>query len=303
MARTTVGSLVKRVRRQLHSGGRNEYNRLDGGINASVSTVVFEFGLVNSMQVGAVINVDLELMRVVSVDTTAKSATVIRGWLDTEAVAHLDDAEVIINPRFSLIDIYDAMIEEIESWGPQLYKVDGDQFDVEIGTETLELPAVWASCFGVVSAMRQPEADWVGASTAWPDVQFRLQRGTTAWTDGASSSGLLLRFPESLNAVKLFVSVAMPYVAGTPALTDDLVDDLGIPMSMLDVLAMGTKLRIVQDGEWARTARSAQDDSRRAEELQPGQTFAPIQFGVITYKNRKQEEINKLRAQYPIKAM
>jgi hypothetical protein len=74
-------------------------------------------------------------------------------------------------------------------------------------------------------------------------------------------------------------------------------------MSMLDVLAMGTKLRIVQDGEWARTARSAQDDSRRAEELQPGQTFAPIQFGVITYKNRKQEEINKLRAQYPIRAM
>jgi hypothetical protein len=96
----------------------------------------------------------------------------------------------------------------------------------------------------------------------------------------------------------------MPYVAGEPLLSQDLtLTPTFVPTSLLDVLAMGTKLRVVQDGEWARTSRAAQDDTRRAEEMQPGQGIQPLQFGVAIYRNRKQEEVNKLRAQFPIRAM
>jgi hypothetical protein len=130
----------------------------------------------------------------------------------------------------------------------------------------------------------------------------RLVRGGVGWT-GASTSGLLLRLVNPVESGTLFVSAAMPIVAGEPALTDDLVDDVLVPASLLDVLEMGVKLRLVQDGEWARTARQAQDDSRRTAEVPPGSTVQPMQFGVAMYRNRRQEEVNKLRAQYPIRVV
>jgi hypothetical protein len=294
--------MVRRIRRQLHSGTRTEYNRLQAGIGTVDTTVTLDFALANNVVVGAVLNVELELMRVVAVDTTTKIVTVVRGWLDSDPQIHAAGAEVVINPRFSLVDVYDAMIEEIGSWGPQLYRPVGFEVTIAYDATVYELPAQYASCFGVIDVRMKIDSDIVG--DAWPEQRYRLQRGTTGWTSGAPNSGLLLRFPDYVTAGPLFITVAMPYVAGEPALADDLTAaPLSIPMSMLDVLAMGTKLRVAQDSEWARTSRAAQDDTRRAEEMQPGQGIQPLQFGVAIYRNRKQEEVNKLRAQFPIRAM
>lgn len=299
MARTGVLETVQRIRRQLKSAGRNEVARLDAAMNDTQTTLVFEWAP-RSVRVGDVLNVDLELMRVISYDSGTRTATVARGWLDSTAAAHLDAAEVLINARFTNLDVFDSLIEELGSWGPQLYRVEAQEFTVDAGYESLELPAAWIGMYGLVRVHRKWEQYWQDTET-WPEVPSRLVRSTTDWADGAPTSGMLLRFLEPVADGKLMILAALPWSTATLALDTDLVTDIGMADTLLDVLAMGVKIRLVHDGEWARTARNVQDEPRRAEETPIGSTVQPLQFAVALYRNRKQEEINKLRALHPIR--
>ncbi len=299
MARTGVLETVQRIRRQLKSAGRNEVARLDAAMDASQTTLVFEWAP-QSVRTGDVLNVDLELMRVISYDSGTRTATVARGWLDSNAATHLDAAEVLINARFTNLDVFDSVVEELGSWGPQLYRVESREFDITTGYESLELPAEWIGMYGLVRVHRKWEQYWQDTET-WPEVNVRLVRSTTDWADGAPASGMLVRFLDPVADGKIMILAALPWSTATLALTDDLVTDIEMSDSLLDVLAMGVKIRLVHDGEWARLARNVQDEPRRAEETPVGSAVQPLQFAVALYRNRKQEEINKLRAQHPIR--
>lgn len=299
MARTGVLETVQRIRRQLKSAGRNEVARLDAAMNDSQTTLVFEWAP-QSVRVGDVLNVDLELLRVISYDSGTRTATVIRGWLDSTAAAHLDAAEVLINARFTNLDAFDALTEEISSWGPQLYRVAAEEFTIDAGYESLELPAAWSSMYGLVRVHRKWEQYWQDTET-WPEVNVRVIRSTTDWTDGAPNSGLLVRFLDPVADGQLMILAALPWSTASIAIDDDLITDVGLSESLLDMLAMGVKIRLAHDGEWARMARNVQDEPRRAEETPLGAAVQPLQFAVAMYRNRKQEEINKLRAQHPIR--
>lgn len=301
MARTGVLEFVQRTRRQLHSSHRYEIARLDAAINSSVTTLTLEWAPSSDLRAGDILNIDLELMRVVSYNSGTRVATVVRGWLDSDAAAHDDAAEILINPRFSNIDVFDAMIDEIHSWGPDLYRVEADEFTLTSGTETVELPAGWVNCYGIIRAVRKFTSTYQD-TTAWPDVDIRLTRSIAAdWTEGASTSGLLVRLIDAVAEGTLMMTVAMPWTLTSVALTQDLVTDLKVPERYLDMLGMGVKLRLMQDGEWGRAARDVQDDSRRSEETPVGAMVQPLGFGFSVYRNRRQEEVNKLNAQHPIR--
>lgn len=294
MARTQVSATLKRIRRQLHAGHRTETNVLQDNIDSTTTTIPLSLAVTNSLIAGATISIDLELMRVTAVGAT--SCTVIRGWLDSEQATHSANAEVLINPRFSTLDIYEAMLAEIASWGPQIYRIASSEITVGESTEAVELPAAFAGMYGLCTVARKYTND----TTRWPELNVRLTRGTVGWT-GASTTGLLLRLIDRTETGTIFVSAAVPIVPGTPALTDDLVDDVLVPNTMLDVLEAGVKLRLMNDAEWARSSRQAQDDSRRTEETPVGSFVQPMQFGVALYRNRLQQEVNKLRALHPIR--
>ena len=218
MARTQVLATLKRIRRQLHSGHRSEVNLLSTGIDATTPTVVLQLTPGASVIAGAVLSVDLELMRITAV--VGSTVTVLRGWLDSTAATHDAVAEVMVNPRFALLDVYEAMIAEIDSWGPQLYRIETAELSI-VDQEAVELPAEFISMYGLCRVQRKQDA----AASHWPSHDVRLVRGGVGWT-GASTSGLLLRLVNPVESGTLFVSAAMPIVAGEPALTDDLVDDV-----------------------------------------------------------------------------
>lgn len=297
MSHTLVSNTVQRVRRQLASGYRLETNLLNGAIDATVTTISVLYTLPVGLQAGAIIYVDTEAMRVVAVNATSQTLTVIRGYYDSDAATHADQAEVVINPRFSPLDIIDAMREEIASYGPQLYRVDADEFTVVDVQDTLTLPIAWNDCFGVIDVRRQ----WAdnGGIDSWPRIQCRFQRGDSNWT--ATSGSSIIRFIQTVQAGTVYVQVARPFVLSTFTLATDLVTDVKLPDSMLDVVAMGTKMRLIVDNENGRSARTAQDEPRRAEETPLGAMVQPIQLNTSLYRNRKQEEINKLRAQWPVR--
>lgn len=301
MARTTVEAFLGRMRRQLHGGShRLQSDTLAEELDASETDVTLTTGSSAGIVVGATLCVDLELMRVTAWDSGTKVATVIRGWLDSDAATHTNGSEVVLNPRFSPLDIYDAMVDEINSWGPELYKVASDEFTLATGDETLELPAAWSGMYGLIDARRKWDSVYQD-TTAWPELKVRLYRGTTDWSLGASTSGLLLRFVEPVASGTAYLTAALPFSTSAPAMSADLVSSIGLAESQLDILGMGTKIRLMGDVEIGRSSRHAQDDPRRAEETPLGGTVQPLSLMLAQYRTRKQEEINKLRAKYPVR--
>jgi hypothetical protein len=305
MARTEVHSTLKRIRRQLHSGHRSEVNLLDTTLDDNDTSVVLSFDLAQSVIVGAELNIELELMRVTAVDRLNRTCTVIRAWQDSTADAHLAGAEVHVNPRFSLLDLYEAMLAEIQCWGPDLFRVEAITTPIAADTDTYQLPAAWENCYAVLDVRRYltQEFDTTPAITSWPATKARLIRGVAGSFDGAPLSGLLLRLVDTQYNGSLYVQVALPILLEEPLLTDDLVDDAQIPESLLDVLELGIKLRVFGDGEIARTSRQAQDDARLASETPPGSLSQSYQLMIQQYRYRKNIEINKLRGRYPVRMM
>ena len=298
MARTSVANTIQRIRRQAASGYRNETNVLAVAMDASTTNITLALALTANVQVGAVLCIGIETMRVTAVNVSTLSVTVIRGWLDSDAAIHDVNDEVWINPRFSPIDIYDGMMTELQSWGPHLYAITGLTQAVVDAQETVELPTTMTDCYGVIDVRR----NWtLSVSTAWPELEFRFQRGVgTTWT-GAATSGLLLRSIQPMFAGSLYIVAAIPFALSLFSYTADLVADVGIKESMLDVLEMGVKLRMGMDNEIQRGARTQQDEPRRAEENPAGSLNAGFQLQNAIYRSRKAEEVQKLRTQYPIR--
>lgn len=296
MARTTVDATVQRIRRQLSSGYRFENNYLVSSISDTETTLSLQLAIPAGLQAGALVYVGTEAMRVTAVSTSSGTITVIRGVYDSDAAAHTAGDEVVINPRFSPLDIIDAMVEEIASYGPQLYWVDDLEFTVAEVQDLIELPVAWNDTFGVIDVRRK----WADSgSDAWPRIQCRFQRGAGNWDTFTGKS--IIRFIESVQGGTIYVQVARPFTTSPFTLTTDLVTDTKMPESLLDVVAMGTKLRLLVDNDNGRSARVAQDEPRRAEETPLGATVQPIQLNNALYRNRKQEEINKLRAMWPVR--
>lgn len=297
MARTSFASFIERTRRQLDSGHRQEYNALEVSIDASSTTFMLLVEPPTALRFGDVLSVDFELMRVLSYN--ARQVTVRRGYLDTDGAAHSANAEVIVNPRFSTFDIYEATVDEVNSWGPNLYRVDAQELAIDAAEETVQLPSAWINTLGVIEVRRKWDDPYRDIQN-WPLVNVRLLRSTTAWS-AATSSGLLLRLLQPVASGTLLVTVALPYSMVDVPTTADLTDDVGIPESYFDFLSMGVKLRLTQDAEWARFARDQQDDARRTAETPVGSAVQPLNFGYATYTRRKQEEINKLNSLWPFR--
>lgn len=301
MARTSVLNTIGRIRRQLHSTGRQEINRLNGAVSSTTDdTIVVEWAT-NAIIAGAVLNIGLELMRVISYNEGTKTATVVRGYLDSDATTHADDAEIVVNPRFTSLDIFDAMIDEVSTWGPNLYRVDSDEFELDAVVGVLELPVGWITSYGLVDVLRKDTSQYAIPET-WPRVDCRLQRGPVGqWTEAAPTSGLQLRIIEETPATTLYVLAALPYDISDLTITSDLVTDGELTTSLIELLVTGTKLRLLTDSEHGRSARRAQDDSRNAEENPPGSYLSSLQFLMGTYQLKRQAEVNRLRSQYPIR--
>ena len=304
MARDTVSTIVERVRRQLNSTVRLEVNVLGASLNPTETTVTLTYELQNSLRNGAVLSIDNELMRVVNVDELAQEATVIRGWQDSIAAAHTTGVEVLVNPRFTHFDIFDAMLQEIDSWAPDLF----DIVDVETATtdetRAVELAVDYATALGVLRVRRNWTED--AQSLVWPDITFTLQRGSAAAWSAASTSGLIVRLTNNgvgrANVGSLLLTIAMPYDASDIALDTVLSTDKNIGAGLIELIELGVKYRLMMDDETGRSARNAQDEPRRNEDVSPNAALSLGQALANRYERRRNAEVIRFRTRYPMDA-
>lgn len=304
MARTTVENTIERIRRQLNSSIRLEVNTVAATMTTSTDPITFTYDLPNSVRSGAVLSVGRELMRVVSVNRSAKTANVIRGWEDSDAEAHAIGDEILINPRFTRMDIYDAMLQEIDSWQPDLFKATDIAVTFAEDAQGFEIPSANSNALGLISLRANITED---ESTSWPEYAYTLQRGRSANLTPTEGTGLFVRFTanggRARGAGTAAVRLAVPYVSTDISdETSDLVTDVGLDLPLLELVELGVKSRLIMDDEYARTGRGIQDEPRRTEETQPGAALSMAQFTLQRYERRRHQEVDRMRQMYPYRA-
>lgn len=295
MARTDVATTANRIRRRLGSTHRYEDLVLTAAINAS-DTVINLDSLPPGLEVGMVLCCDFELMRVRSINRTTGAVTVVRGYMDSTAASHLVNAIVQLNGRFTLYDIFDAMHHEIDSWAPDIFRVTSELLTVATNVETVDMPD---SATGMLHLIDVRQSDDHDDFVSWPRIGARIVRGDANFTE--STSGLQLRFTESVRHGSVYVQWAYPFTSTLLATNADLVNDVGLDLSMLDLLELGVARRLYGDDEGARAARQAQDESRYARETPTGSTLPSLQYTQALYVRRRSEETNRLRRLYPLR--
>lgn len=301
MARTDVSQTIERIRRQLNSTVRLEVNVLGGSLTTGDTQLSFTYDLPNSLRAGAVVSVGTELMRVVSTSAAAKTADVIRGWQDSEPETHALGDEVLINPRFTRFDIFDAIVQEIDSWEPDLFYVDDVTWETTDDTQGVEIPTAYADALGVIYVRRNWDFD---DSSVWPEYRYDVHRGRSASVTPTEASGLFIRFTESVGyayAGDVIAGLAMPFSTETITEDTDLVD-LNISRSMIELIELGVKGRLMADDEIGHSARNAQDEPRRNQDVQPGEAMSVAQSMLQRYERRKNMEVRRLRTRYPFRA-
>ena len=302
MARYTVDNVIDRVRRHLNSSLRHETNVLAVAFNSTDTTLTLSYDLSTSIRPGSILSIGTELCRVTSTQPTTKQVTVLRGWQDSSVETHGISSEVLINPRFTRFDIFDSIIDEIAAWETEIFKVEDYQWSINGDTDTVELPSGFADAIGVVRVSRQWEDP---DSTSWPRIKYRLQRGSVANWDGASSSGLLIRlvFENNLKRTgKIHALIAMPFdITTTLVGTTNLVSTLGLTPSQVDLLVQGVKVRLLADDENIRSSRQAANVSLAINQYNAQSNLDHLQTARAAYIRRYNEEITKIRARYPVK--
>lgn len=297
MPGTTVRNVIDRVRRQLSSSHRWEVNTLTDAVDASQTTITLTYDATPALDVGSILCINDETMRVMAVDADG-TLTVLRGWDASPPGVHDPDEVAWINPRFTTSQLVDELEAEIRGLPAGLFRVVGYQYAVAADDGVTELPATFTGMYALLEARR----NWTEDDTnAWPRLNCRVQRADpTTWTD-VSTSGVLIRYTEPVYAGSVHVSVAMPFDVTTFTLDTDLVSDVGLGASMLDVVELGVRVRLMMAAEAGRSQRSGQDDGRRAEEVPP---MAAAQAALTLrqlYDRRLQEEMTRLRALYPLR--
>lgn len=298
MARDSSLTTARRIRRQLSSQQRMEVAQLSVGIAAGDSTLMLATTPPAALRAGTLLCIDLELLWVTNVNTSTNVISVLRGYLDSDAADHTVGALIEIAPRFTMLDIVDAMVNELAAWGPGLYRTVDDTFTVDTTAETLELPLAWSGLYGVCQ-VRQSS---VGTTnTVWPELPARLIRGTATGFDGAPTSGVMLRFLEPIRSGSVHVVAALPFDVSALTTDVDLLDTVGMHESQLDVLELGVRRRLLLQGDNDLGARQAQDDSRLAEENPVGGMLSIHQLQLALYSRRRTEEANRLARLYPLR--
>ncbi|MDQ3030470.1 MAG: hypothetical protein M3R09_10700, partial [Actinomycetota bacterium] len=110
---------------QRHLGGergpRNKLVAPAGFVLSTAQSLLYAYAN-NAPPVGAVIQVDDELIYVWSVNTSTKTMTVERAWGGTARNQHLDGAIIEINPKYT--GLFEMLKDEVRSLeGEGLYRI------------------------------------------------------------------------------------------------------------------------------------------------------------------------------------
>lgn len=298
----SVGFCFSRIVDMVLGTTREQVAQLTASIANNDTTLNLAFAGV--VAPGAILSIDDELIYVWNAvpDSNGLVCTVQRGYRNTTPDAHSALDLVLINPYFSSYEVHQCMRDEIRSWPPQVFQV-----------KTVDLPAVnfvqgydlgainpWIMALKCQISPNTtiPEPD----SEAWSTVPFLVDQdaNTTSFPSGNSltitAPGGIYLAPQTIH-----FTYAAPFDVDTSFVNaTDLVNQVGIDESDLDIVIYGGAWRLVAGMEIRRNLFNAMQTSGDLQQTPPGAILHEADYYKTIRNERLGDAQRRLRGQYPV---
>lgn len=289
---TTAAQLVDRTVQNLLAGTVEERNKLASSVNSSVDSLTMSYAL-GSLREQTVFEIESELFYVWESNTTAKTATVERGFGGSTAASHSSGAVVTVNPRFprhQVLQALNAELADLSSPMNGLYQMKTVDLSYNGSDRMVNLTSVTAM-------IDLYDVRYRYLSDDYPIVRnVRLLRDMPT-TDFAS--GFVLAFDQEVRSGTVRVLYKAPYTqfASESATTAT----AGVTTEVEDLLVLGAQIRLMAGREVKRNFTESQGDTRRAEEVPAGAVGNSITNLLRLRRDRIQAEAARLARQYPLR--
>lgn len=213
---TTIGTLVDRLYRDYLDNPADQgiQTLIPNLVNESQTTVVYSADLfqeeVDRMAIGTVVEMELELLRIVAHAESMRTLTVQRGVFGTAAVEHPANTMMRVAPSITRAGVLSAIGDAVDSLSPALYAEAHTWVDPLDGM--MELPSL-PEPIDVLSATQDLGVDIV-------EIEARIIRDDVIFSTGV---GVTLA-PRSMRDVNLRYSVRPT----RPTALTETYDQLGI---------------------------------------------------------------------------
>jgi hypothetical protein len=184
---SNLGNLVDRTYREYLEplDDLNSYTTLSTGISDSDTEVAFDGNLLSveeedALDAGTVIEIGRELMFATALNAVANTITVVRGARGTTATSHLSGELIKIAPVFPRQNVFNAVVDQIETLYPTLFAVETLSFTNKEGYQIIgsyDTPGTYNYLVAPIKAISQ-YTQWDGnadsTSVQWRGVSVEL---------------------------------------------------------------------------------------------------------------------------------
>lgn len=300
---TTVGNLVDRVRRDSLLASRGPVYTLGGDIASDATTLTLN-ETPTHIGMGSVLAIDYELFYVQAMNAGTKTATVLPGYYGSTSAAHVTGAHIEVDARFPAASIADYAEQEILSWGKELWRVTPVDLDVLSTGRSYDLGIPpGEEVYFVLDSRLVPTGSiqsywnfsWNG--DAWPHASAKLLRNMPLADYPSGYAVQLVDHPRTATTLRIVIAQPFDTSAFVPA--TDLVGDVGLHPSWLDIVELGAKWRAVQSTAMGRSDWRTSGHSRAAEEISPGDIMRMVEQLATLRQVRFAKAATELRADHP----
>ena len=318
-----IGKLVDRVYREYLEpmDDLQPYTLLVTGINDSEQTITFDGTLLTQeeedvMEAGSIIEIEQELLLCKVLDTVNNTVTVNRGVRGTTAAAHSAGATIKIAPPFPRKNVYDAVVDQINTLFPSLFAVDVQQVTASTGYTLLgsyDSPGTNNYIVSVMKAISQYTDFSAGSDTTgvvFAPVVCQLVELPNPFTytdsDGVSRTITYSSGPSVVNALQFsnisaghttFVTFKKKFIE--PTAETDTLASIGLEPEYESIIMAGVTAQLIA-GRDIPKATAEYITEQMAISNYPVGSSSSIRNSLLQYRNLLIEQARKyLRSKYP----
>ena len=291
---TALSSVIADTRSYLQSGRQPEINKLNGGINDSVTSLTATYAL-KGIKPDSTLAINLEEIHVWTVDEGAKQADGLeRGVNGTTAATHSDGDLIYVNPLYSNYRVLQAInrtVDDLNSKG--LFQTAA----VEL-TGNTSVTGYNLAPSNLIEVTEVFTADTSSSTKSWlPVANWRVDNN--AETDDFASGVALQVYSPIFNGTQLRVIYRQKLSSSLSGLSDNVETTTGIDSGALDILAMGAAIDLTAGKEIDRSELDSQRNTRRSADVPSGAWTAAPRNLHARYRDRVASERRRLERLYP----
>ena len=283
---------IDETRDMLLSGYVEDLDIITGDVGVADSSIIVQ-GISSSIVKGVVVELNAELMYVISVVSTTVS--VLRGYAGSTAATHTTGDIVRVSPKFPTHRIISSLnddLSDISSPAHGMFQMRTTTFTYNGGVAGYNLDTSGS----VVDSIYEVTHAAVGVLANEPEIiSWRLKRDRD--TGSFASGNALILYDGAIpgRTVRvLYKSALTPITDGTTERSAT-----GLPTTAYDLPPLGAAMALMTTRPIRREFLDAQGTSRMGEEVPPGAISASFRDLMGRRRARLEAETARLTAQYP----